>query len=135
MGINYYAEIDVCRRDKAKERVHIGKKSYGWEFSFAAAEGVKSYEDWKKFILGKKNIKIIDEDGDEVSIEDFFEIVESSRNEYRLGSPPHNDDQSLMKPKNHHDYVMSEPAYSYLRYDPRYWKDSEGWSFYEGDFS
>ena len=96
MGTNYYAVKTMSAEDKdlAKElidndhydilidlinekysRIHIGKASYGWKFLFNYNMG-KYYDATKRDLrdfLSKHDI--IDEYGDKVSLEAFWEIV------------------------------------------------------------
>jgi len=81
VGTNYYAMIDVCEKcGRAGERIHIGKSSAGWTFSFHATEKIKSYADWLAF-LSKKDIIIYDEYGEKISLEMFKKIIETKRSE------------------------------------------------------
>jgi hypothetical protein len=118
MGTNYYAHTNVCKCcNRPEEKVHIGKSSYGWTFTFHAikdlydVEDIVSYKDWLKF-LSKENVKIVDEYGKECSLDDFKKIVEAKR------------DCKL----NH----AKECAGS--RYDHSF-LDEDGNSFSEGEFS
>ena len=53
MGTNFYyrEEFNVCqtcKRPHEVKEIHIGKRSYGWNFLFSSYK--KSYEEWVKFI-------------------------------------------------------------------------------------
>ena len=73
------------------ERLHLGKSSGGWQFSFqgfktsydteALLDGktVTSFDDWME-ILDSGKFDIVDEYGGFVTIEDFKSLVESKRN-------------------------------------------------------
>lgn len=73
MGTNYY----VIHK-KTNECVHLGKSSGGWVFFFQTS---KYYEPNKKSInrFLKLNQPIIDEYDDNISILDFWELVESKK--------------------------------------------------------
>ena len=91
MGTNYYLQKDYCKSCKRYERIHIGKSSYGWTFSFRgyspenySSEIIKecktsfdriiSYKHWLGFIKESK-FKIIDEYGGKVTVKHFKELV------------------------------------------------------------
>ncbi len=79
MGTNYYAYGEECSHcGHAKGPYHIGKSSMGWKFLFRYDED---------FIIGPesakwatRNFKIRNEYGDEVSHEEFWELVEAKQN-------------------------------------------------------
>jgi len=75
MGTNFYFVTPKCehcgRGDKKK---HIGKRSAGWSFTFQATEYICSYVDWLSFL--ENNVgKIVDEYGDEMTLQEFTEMV------------------------------------------------------------
>lgn len=72
MGTNYYARVEY------DEVTHIGKSSFGWTFTFHATASIRSYKQWLKF-LEDNDVKISDEYGEEISIDEFKELVESKR--------------------------------------------------------
>lgn len=126
MGTNYYARKNCCPTcNKPQEWWHIGKSSYGWRFSFHGDRysisniedlPVVCINDWKK-ILDRTDVRIFDENEEEISKDDFWELVESKRR-----------DKS-------HCQAMKEGKY--LRYyDPnKDWEDESGNSFSQGEFS
>ena len=81
MGTNYYA---VKKKPSlANEPLHIGKSSAGWKFSFQGYQdelNIKSIEDWKDF-LKNNDVVILNEYDEEVSYDDFFELVEKKQEE------------------------------------------------------
>lgn len=105
MGTNYY-----CYK-KNHERLHIGKKSGGWVFSFRGHDfhdyKIKSFADWKQYIL-THDVEVFNEYYEKVENNDFFKMVEDS----------------LKEPKNMMDYYGSEG-----------WSDNCGYSFTYDDFS
>ena len=105
MGTNFYAIkqlpnsikgkicelIETARYDEAKklfddnyEKIHIGKSSFGWKFIF-------DYNHFKYYDLNRKSIndflcrndvKLYDEYGEQVSIDDFWRLVDSKKDGY-----------------------------------------------------
>lgn len=142
MGTNYYAlrgEDTVCSHclGTGKETVHthIGKSSGGWTFSFHAARDydlypntwgsdrpeprkIESYFEWLEY-LALPGIKIINEYGEEVSLADFKDLVESKKDETH----------------NHTLVMRNDPQYKGTRYDTECFLDAEGNSFSKGEFS
>ena len=134
MGTNYYTDANECKHCNRKERLHIGKKSMGWEFNFQAydfypnSDGetpispmLNSWKNWKEFLEDKK---ILDEYGEEVSYQEFVGIVEKSKGKDN---------------KNHFDYCLNDPKHREhtLREieEDQMWKDEDGWAFGYGDFA
>jgi len=127
MGTNYYWHpkpnpCPTCGHDPT-EPIHIGKSSFGWTFSFHGTtedenryEGlplIRSYKDWLH-IFERPGV-IMDEYGDECSIEDFKALVEKKSNAEH----------------NHTKYCeLTHPSLGI-----RNWLDEEGHSFSEGEFS
>jgi hypothetical protein len=84
MGTNYYLRKNICDKcEHAKEELHIGKSSRGWFFAFQAHDKpyIYSVKDWEREL---KTGRIFNEYGEEVSSEDFWEIVKRKKKE------PHN---------------------------------------------
>jgi hypothetical protein len=79
MGTNYYAHIDTCERCKRPWAVvHLGKSSGGWRFTFNL-NGREHYYDvpsMKQWLKGKR---IFDEYEEEVSHDDFWNLVEAKQ--------------------------------------------------------
>lgn len=87
MGTNYYLEVDKCECCQRSEKIHIGKKSYGWVFMF---RGYYKYEtpldihlnswyEWKKYLLTAA-ARILNEYDEYVPLDEFIDIVEESKN-------------------------------------------------------
>lgn len=137
MGTNYYIRYNICDCCDRYEEFHIGKSSYGWQFSFQEINSgneinlkdldpktmlldaddyveLKSFQDWKsfieKYVIDFETAKIYDEYDEEIEPQTFFDMVR---------------DKQTTENKNHTVEVNDE--YSYL--------DSEGYSFSKGDFS
>jgi len=120
MGTNYYHRTNVCSCCGRYDEHHIGKSSGGWTFGFHGEREkdpdinplgvVVSFAEWKDRL---KEGKIFNEYGEEVSLEDFLQLVESKRN----GNI------------NHTEYCrINHP-------EERCWLDDDGNSFSEGEFS
>lgn len=89
MGTNYFA----LERKFSLHRncLHIGKSSMGWRFLFQGYQdyeldwdkphiNINSVEDWKEF-LSNKEYGILNEYDEEVSYDEFFEMVEEKQKE------------------------------------------------------
>jgi hypothetical protein len=129
MGCNYYIEDKKCCECGQSEKFHIGKKSWGWEFSFQAWSSsefreIKSWDDWKKVI--REYGSVINEYGSVLNAEEFIELVEDSREDVK------NPITKVAKtPHNHYDYCVE--VHSNI-VDCLMWKDEEGWSFTHSEF-
>ena len=76
MGTNYYLNTDYCPCcGQSKQRIHIGKSSCGWRFNFDGADLKTMDIDKIKEKLKYGNIE--NEYGDEVSFDEFWEMVEN----------------------------------------------------------
>lgn len=90
MGTNYYA---VERKFSLHRNIiHIGKSSGGWKFNFQGYQdyeldwnkphiSINSVEDWKAFLSNKEEYGILNEYDEEISYEDFFNMVEEKQKE------------------------------------------------------
>lgn len=125
MGTNYYLVQKECTCCGRHEKVHIGKRSGGWMFSFHAMvdniPNVRSWKDWQREIKNNESEKpIINEYDERLTFEKFFRIVEESKNE-KL---------------NHFDYCIQNYAeWAKRTKDGIDWKDEEGWAFCATEFS
>lgn len=131
MGTNYYFRYNICSHCGRYDSLHIGKNSYGWQFTFQALDEffdapfldgkvtlqVNSFLEWKeiieRYVVKEKTAKIYNEYGDVISVQDFYDIIEKSKGE-----------------KNHRDYMLQE-----RKYDETSFKDSDGNAFINVDFS
>lgn len=119
MGTNYYwtdatPDCPTCGHHRAEE-IHIGKSSYGWEFSFHGTDEIRSWKDWLAILKGGG--EIVDEYGAPITFEDFRKVVEERSHPNGL--------------LNHTDYCRE----MYPDYAKSLWKDGEGYSFSDGEFS
>lgn len=77
MGTNYYVTENHCECCKRYDvKYHIGKKSYGWAFSFQGYQydGLTSWQKWKEYL---ETATIHDEYGDLVPYDEFVTLVET----------------------------------------------------------
>lgn len=111
MGTNYYLR-------NGEEELHIGKKSYGWEFSFQAYPrlGIFSVTDWKN-AFDNVEAQIVNEYNEVFSVEEMCEIIDSA-------CPGSNFSDERLN-LNHCDEAEGYQCY----------KDPYGYSFSLGDFS
>ena len=75
MGTNYYTKPKTCEACKhTPQPVHLGKSSYGWQFTFAYNGGIyyKNIEEMEVWLRDKI---IIDEYDKEVTQADFWKMV------------------------------------------------------------
>ena len=82
MGTNYYAytnefgtvECNCGFSHRMREKLHIGKNSYGWYFILQVIpeKGLFELDDWKPLL---KKARIVDEYGSEVFYDEMIEII------------------------------------------------------------
>ena len=119
MGTNYYLEptqtpCPTCGYDPS-ERIHIGKLSGGWEFSFHGTDTIRSWKDWQTVLSG--NGVIYDEYGRVVPSAELIKIVDTHKG----------------AGLNHYDYCIKKyPGWGEHGDE---WKDEDGNSFSSGEFS
>lgn len=129
MGTNYYVVENACECcNRYDEKYHIGKKSYGWAFSFQGYkyDGLTSWQKWKEYLADKT---IRDEYGDTISFDEFVKLIE----EY--GSPNHvwkNEYQPNGRKNLVHNEEGRKEGWFNSDYD---WDDPEGYSFTSREFS
>lgn len=88
MGTNYYA---IKKKPSLYSSIiHIGKSSFGWKFLFRGYldEGeeclnIKSLNDWKKY-LDNDELIILNEYDQEISYNDFFDMIEKKQLENNI---------------------------------------------------
>ena len=115
MGTNYYwFKEEPDEKEDVLTGLHIGKNSCGWVFNFEAHSSPKlrTVQDYREFL---KEGYIYDEYAREISYNEFWDIVESSKELFN-GEPP---------------YVLVDPNYPHEPYG----YEDEGFAFSEGDFS
>lgn len=77
MGTNYYHVSKPCSEcGIRKERRHIGKSSYGWQFHFHGyrEDHILSYKDWL-IAFDDPKTEIIDEYGETIPLTVFTDLV------------------------------------------------------------
>ena len=110
MGTNYYLVYDECKCCGRSENVHLGKSSGGWQFIFHPIEiplqkvdpvhilanseetiRVDTFQKLKNFLQAYikeySTVRIKDEYSQDVTFEDFIEMVQSKKglNHYEEG--------------------------------------------------
>lgn len=77
MGTNYYAQINKCDHcGRSADRVHLGKSSGGWTFTVDISHGeFKDFDSLKRFLHSEEVSEIRNEYGEEISEDEFFDIV------------------------------------------------------------
>lgn len=80
MGTNYYVHAEPLRPSEPDAGFHLGKSSAGWQFLFAdcPALGVSTYAGWRE-ILSRPGVVLRNEYGDEITMEQLDDIVQSKR--------------------------------------------------------
>lgn len=86
MGTNFYA---VKKKPAVHNSMHIGKASAGWKFlfheinkghcSFDNDLEIHTYEQWKEYLYGHKDIVILNEYDEKVSLNEFFALVDEKQ--------------------------------------------------------
>lgn len=85
MGTNYYVfDERIAEETSVDSGLHIGKDSAGWVFNFQAYENLRTTKDYRNLLRGKV---IYNEYREEVPYEEFWMIVESSKEEDHFGKP------------------------------------------------
>lgn len=113
MGTNFDVRYNICEECGRYDDLHLGKSSIGWEFCFQGYEyhdfrqlRIRSIKDWKDFI-DKNNGKIFDEYNRECTWDEIMTWTEGKK-----------------EGKKHESMQYTE-----------YYRDSEGYSFTDNDFS
>lgn len=76
MGTNYYIESSNPFKT---EDVHVGKRSGGWTFAFNGRE-FKTLNEWRERLNTMAvNERLVNEYGDEVTVDEFWELVEDTK--------------------------------------------------------
>lgn len=121
MSTNYYLPqkcAEACSHCSVED-LHVGKRSMGWTFGFQALPGIRARKDWEAQIAQVG--KVVDEYGVEHSPEEFWAIVDETR-EASDGRAP----LVRAKSKGRHGIPIDD--------DPRSYLDPEGWDFTEHTF-
>lgn len=114
MGTNYYVKTNKCETCGHKpDEIHLGKSSFGWQFSFQY-NGGKYYQNVRQMKAWLKDKKIKDEYGGEISHEDFWKMIK---------------EKQTPKNKNHARYCHEKHPYLTDQYI------INGYSFSDGEFS
>ena len=83
MGTNYYVQTEpcptACEHCSASERIHLGKTSVGWRFSFQAQPDwgpLNGFIEWMKLAMSGF---ITDQYGDAHTLGDLLRLIHDSR--------------------------------------------------------
>jgi hypothetical protein len=83
MGTNYYVQTDsclqACEHCSASERIHLGKSSIGWRFSFQAQPdwgALNAFTEWVKLAMSGV---ITDEGGRLHTLADLLGLIHSHK--------------------------------------------------------
>lgn len=134
MGMNYYLKSKPCKEcGNCAVTLHIGKSSYGWQFHFRGypMDFITTLKDWKReFTTGNREIR--NENNEILSIEDFLRMIEEKKD----GISPYNIWMNIPQTEEERRYLKNN-GYRDVGNERRYqfWKDNEGYSFDNGEFS
>ena len=131
MGTNYYHRDKPCTKcGCSKNKVHIGKSSWGWQFSFMGhtEDGITSYQNWLTE-LENPNKEIVDEYDRITSKEDFIDLVLSKKN----GLNHYNVVYGYPQTEKEKKYCAESKGYP-MKNDGQCWKDNEGYTFFSRGF-
>ena len=79
MGTNYYYIEDPCPHcNRGENKIHIGKSSVGWTFSFYGEDSTRSWKAWQKRVLSGGII--MDEYNQIIDYDDMVSLVETKEN-------------------------------------------------------
>jgi len=76
MGCNYYVKLNECKKCKRYDKIHLGKFSFGWQFSFQYNDG-RYYKNIKEMKNWLEDKKIFNEEEEKISNKDFWEMIKS----------------------------------------------------------
>ena len=80
MYTNYYAITNHCDKCGRKDSLHLGKSSWGWDFTFhLVPEHYTNFKEFKKFL---DSVTIIDEYDAPITKEELLSIIEKKSIEY-----------------------------------------------------
>lgn len=123
MSTNYYLPQtcpNPCKHCHVED-LHIGKHSGGWQFHFRAYPDLRSRADWEARVAEVGVVR--DEYGRELSPDEFWEVVDSSRK-------PWGPDRT-QRVLTHHGMRGKQGI---PMDDPKAFVDREGWDFTEREF-
>lgn len=149
MGTNYFVELNKCDCCNRSNKIHIGKSSFGWSFTFRGYDGqygyitdsnendvevptdlqLKSWKQWKEYLKDKL---IVDEYGDSQDYEEFVAYIEGFR------SPGCILENGKVN-KDHITEILGSERYSniwhHYKDSDEHWHDEDGYSFSKRYFS
>jgi len=80
MSTNYYTELEECGHCNRFRRLHLGKRSAGWQFTFQynSGEFYKSVIEMQAWLSDKD---IFNEYGEKMNHDDFWQMIEIRQND------------------------------------------------------
>ena len=109
MGTNYYTKENECPHCGRHETIHLGKSSYGWQFSFNY-NGGEYYKNVKEMKEWTKSKVIKNEYGDLVSYEEFWKMVSDKQKKSNLNHAEYV--KKKYPNSSHHEYVIDGYSFS-----------------------
>jgi len=78
MGTNYYTRKKECKECGRYEKIHLGKSSFGWQFSFQYNGGqyYKNLKEMKEWLKGRN---IWDEYSEQIMQKDFWKMIKEKQ--------------------------------------------------------
>jgi len=78
MGTNFYTKLNECESCGRYNEIHLGKSSYGWQFSFQYNGGLfyKNISEMKKWLKGRT---IENEYGEIIKYDEFWKMVKAKQ--------------------------------------------------------
>lgn len=126
MGTNYYYHANVCQHCARSDRLHVGKKSMGWTFHFRGyrdrPDGLDliSLTDWERLFKTTTAGILVDE----------YERVIENPLEWLAGL-----ERPTLGQQKLEDSPERRGSYAPIPDPKTEWRDSEGFAFYDGEFS
>lgn len=94
MGTNYYAVKTEPTTWESEWRIHIGKSSAGWLFSFYDCEHFHTFPqvvEWlTDHVINEKDYVLMNEYNEYVAVPDFLNMVQEKQNDSHCKSNPDN---------------------------------------------
>lgn len=126
MGTNYYWLTNICAHCQRSTMLHVGKQSMGWGFQFrgyrrdtGSDQDIVSLADWSRIFKTHTGVLV---DEEERPVADPLKFLADLRR-------PTKEQQELEDSPERRGQTSPHP-------DPKFeWRDSEGFAFYDGEFS
>lgn len=89
MSTNYYLRNNICECCNRYDSEHLWKSSWWWDFAIHHID--EKFNSWNEFLEYTKKWKIFDEYWEEISHNDFIDIIEFKKNQYPFAHRKEND--------------------------------------------